>query len=70
MILGSHELKGTLEPLEQPFVVLRAATTTKRKRDDDPTTEKRTKTEKEGYEVAGIIRQKLLFNTYPKIIMR
>lgn len=57
MILGSHELKGSVEELKQPFCVL------KKQVDESDN-------DKVSYTVAGIITRKLLFNQYPKIIMR
>lgn len=52
MILGSHELKGSVEKLKRPFCLL--------------------KKEAGGasYTVTGLITTKLLFNKYPKTIMR
>jgi hypothetical protein len=54
MIVGSHELKGNVEKLKQPFAVMK-----KRKRDETA-----------DYEVIGVITSKYLFNQYPKSIMR
>lgn len=54
MILGTHELKGKVEKLKQPFCIL----------------EKQSDEENASYEVTGVVKQKLLFNQYPKIIMR
>ena len=59
MILGSHELKGSIEQLKQPFCVF----------------EKEHCLSSEGenqlqYKIAGVINKKLLFNNYPKSIMR
>jgi Ctf8 len=58
MILGSHEMKGNLQTLKEPFCVL----------------EKQTNSNEEGeetqYRVAGIVTQKVLFNNYPKTIMK
>jgi hypothetical protein len=84
MTLGSHELKGKIEKLKQPFVVMR-----KRKRAHGLTGGVDEKLDLESmdtyaatvedhgstdgsvsYEVAGIITQKMLFDKYPKSIMR
>ena len=56
MILGSHELKGSITTLKQPFAVMK----------------KRTKGEHNDvdYQVVGVITKKLLFDQYPKSIMR
>lgn len=54
MVLGSHELKGEVLTLKEPFCVMK-----KRKRDD-----------KVDYKVAGVVTKKILFNQYPKSIMR
>jgi hypothetical protein len=53
MILGSHELKGSVVTLKQPFAVL-----------------KKRVGEKVDYEVVGVVTKKLLFDQYPKSIMR
>jgi hypothetical protein len=55
MILGSHQLKGSVEELKQPFCVL------KKQVDDDGNV---------SYTISGVVTRKLLFNQYPKIIMR
>ena len=101
MTLGSHELKGKVENLKQPFVVMRK----KRKRDDtecrptctyaagtrtgngdfssgdvkkndctmmdvDTGGAKSAASSAVMYEVAGVVKKKLLFDNYPKSIMR
>ena len=55
MTVGSHELKGKVVDLKQKFAVL-----------------KKTKETEEGtsYEVVGVVSKKLLFDEYPKCIMR
>lgn len=50
MIVGSHELKGTIVDLKQPFAVL--------------------KKNESQYDVIGMVTKKLLFDQYPKSIMR
>ena len=85
MTLGSHELKGRVEDLKQPFVVMKKK---KRKRDesgddgdggdsfsmmdiDSPDERASAKSgESVSYEVAGIVKKKMLFDNYPKSIMR
>ena len=88
MTLGSHELKGKVETLKQPFVVMK-----KRKREDENVSSSKRggtidKMDGKGdesmmdadacaqssapvaYEVAGIVKKKVLFDNYPKSIMR
>ncbi len=78
MIIASHELKGKLETLKQPFVVMRPC---KRPRSGNLHGESMDTNENEfnrngnkkvktGYEIAGIVRAKILFDHYPKSIMR
>jgi hypothetical protein len=78
MTIGTHELKGKMQDLKQPFVVMKPR---KRMNDeDDIGTEKRRKLEstgntmeidvKDGFEIAGIVKSKILFDRYPKSIMR
>ena len=77
MIVASHELKGKVETLKQPFVVMRPC---KRLRNEDGCSELMSnnhqqqsndnKKRKSGYEIAGIVRTKILFDKYPKSIMR
>jgi hypothetical protein len=55
MVLGSHQLKGLVEELSQPFCVLKKQTDEK---------------DQVSYVVTGVVTRKLLFNQYPKIIMR
>ena len=80
MVLGSHQLTGSVEILKQPFCVLhkKKKNIKKRKRQED------SESENEGddgvnddndeiscyYEITGVVTRKLLFNQYPKIIMR
>lgn len=55
MIVGSHELRGSIIKLKQPFAVLRK--------------QKGSESDVE-YEVVGMITKKVLFDQYPKSIMR
>ena len=70
IIIGHHELRGTSITLKEPFAVLR-----KRKFVPDTTNEREMKLLKRHeakvqYEVAGVVRKKLMFDQYPKSIMR
>jgi Ctf8 len=78
LIIGSHELRGTIEPLAQPFCVLEkqiaAAVTTRRgdvenddENDDDINNDASSSC---FYQVRGIIDRKLLFRQYPKTLIR
>ena len=55
MILGTHELQGKMESLKRPFCILQK--------------------EEEGggntsYRISGIVTRKLLFDKYPKVVLR
>lgn len=56
MIVGGHELKGNVVKLKKPFAILK-----KRKRNNDDDVD---------YSVVGVVTKKLLFDRYPKSIMR
>jgi chromosome transmission fidelity protein 8 len=55
MIVGGHELKGSIVKLQNPFAILK-----KRIQPEGPI----------DYEVVGVVSKKLLFDQYPKSIMR
>ena len=57
MILGTHELQGKIESLKQPFCVL--------EKEEGAVDGGGT-----SYRVGGIVTQKLLFDKYPKVILR
>lgn len=59
MILGNHQLKGSIEKLKDPFCLMEK----KYKEGIQPK-------ELDSYQIAGMIKQKYLFNCYPKVIMR
>lgn len=91
MTLGSHELKGRVEDLKQPFVVMKKK---KRKRDgdgsggggggggdgggdcssemdiDSSASAPSLSGAAVSYEVAGVVKKKMMFDNYPKSIMR
>jgi len=54
MIVGTHELKGSVKNLAQPFCVL----------------QKCTDAESKEYKITGLVDRKIVFNQYPKTIMR
>lgn len=75
MIIGSHELKGNVQILAQPLVLLKKGSKTEK----DPVDNKKRKSKSDDssanedereYIVAGVVRKKILFNSYPKIIIR
>ena len=55
MIVGGHELKGSIVKLQNPFAILK-----KRIQPEGPI----------DYEVVGVVSKKLLFDQYPKSIIR
>lgn len=62
MILGSHQLKGKVESIKDPFCLME-----KVYGEDGDDDDKKTLI---AYQVIGIVKQKFLFNSYPKVIMR
>jgi hypothetical protein len=76
MILGSHELVGTMETLKQPFVVLQKVyetdEVTKHVSSDmnHLSNDKDNNQASVSYNVQGVVTRKILFNKYPKVIMR
>lgn len=73
MTIGTHEIKGKVQDLKQPFVVMKAL---KRALGDDKEVqidEKRINLGGDGhmgYMIAGVVKNKLLFDRYPKSIMK
>ena len=73
MIVGSHELKGIVEKLKQPFCVLQKHVAS----DDDARSDVSHQDLKNAsddtatrYIIKGMITRKLLFQHYPKTILR
>ena len=58
MILGSHQLKGSVETLKDPFCLMEKKYTSEQPK------------ELKAYQIKGAVTQKYLFNSYPKVIMR
>jgi len=84
MTIASHELKGKVQALQQPLVIMkpRSKRTNVESSSASNESNKRMKvgTDKmdvdkmdeqhDGYEVAGVVTSKILFDRYPKSIMR
>eukprot|EP00804_Cyclotella_cryptica_P020718 CCRYP_003506-RA/>CCRYP_003506-RA protein AED:0.43 eAED:0.43 QI:141/1/1/1/1/1/2/1719/151 len=74
IIIGNHQLKGTSVTLKDPFAVLRKRKVSETQSDESSVLEsklmKRHGGAKVQYEVAGIVKKKLIFDQYPKSIMR
>ena len=68
-IIGNHELKGTTINLKEPFAVLRKKKLNQTT-EEDGRENKIAETIGVQYEVAGIVKKKLMFDSYPKSIMR
>mmetsp|Transcript_32571 Transcript_32571/g.50535 ORF Transcript_32571/g.50535 Transcript_32571/m.50535 type:complete len:125 (+) Transcript_32571:37-411(+) len=56
MTLGSHQLKGTIDMLKNPFCVM------KKEYGDSQALE--------SYHIIGVVHERVIFNQYPKVIMR
>lgn len=70
LIIGNHQLKGTSISLKEPFVVMK-----KRRKTTDRDTCKDSESKIDAHsgvelQVAGIVKKKLMFDSYPKSIMR
>mmetsp|Transcript_27768 Transcript_27768/g.59364 ORF Transcript_27768/g.59364 Transcript_27768/m.59364 type:complete len:161 (-) Transcript_27768:583-1065(-) len=59
MILGNHELTGEVKKLDDPFCLM------EKKYNEDVTPK-----QIESYQIIGIVKEKFLFENYPKAIMR
>ena len=83
MTLGAHELKGKIETLSKPFIIMRPMTRKRTIGEEDAVgaedehwnaqqgnrSQKRFKGKVQGYEIAGVISKKVLFGNYPKSII-
>ena len=56
MTLGSHQLKGKIEKLKEPFSVM------EKEYDENQSLK--------AYKIIGTVHEKFIFNQYPKVIMR
>jgi hypothetical protein len=76
LIIGTHELRGVIQDLAQPFCVLQKQKQeqTSQSNNNNPTMEKGNSHDpRDGtcrYEIAGVVRRKILFANYPKTLMR
>lgn len=78
LIIGNHELKGTAIILKEPFAVLRkrkAKQISQRDKDVELVSNDSTTLLKKSYfkthlEVVGVVKKKLMFDQYPKSMMR
>jgi len=59
MIVGTHEIKGKVEELKKQFVVLQKNYCSADENDSEVQ-----------YEISGVVKKKILFNQYPKTIMK
>jgi Ctf8 len=59
LVVGTHELQGVVQELAEPFVCLQAGSSASNAQN---ATNK--------YTVTGVVRRKLLFNQYPKTLLR
>lgn len=67
MIIGTHELRGTIIELQRPFLCLHKHVIEANGNNGDSATATTSTTE---YVVRGIVKYKFIFNQYPKTIMR
>jgi len=77
MILGSHQVKGKVKKLKSSFCLMEKRYTTSTTADNNnkssskpPPPKKKQKKQIECYQIIGIVKEKIIFDTYPKVIMR
>jgi Ctf8 len=70
MIIGTHELRGIVVKLTQPFVVLQKSVGAQRDTNATIAPDSIDNASTTAYHMVGVVRYKLLFNQYPKTIMR
>lgn len=73
LIIGNHALKGTSNNLKEPFAVLRKRKAVRITKGGVPEEEANAKLKVHSgvqLEVVGIVKKKLMFDAYPKSIMR
>lgn len=59
MTVGNHTLTGTVQPLKDPFCLM-----------EKKYAEEAGQKTLQAYNIIGVVKQKYLFNSYPKVIMR
>ena len=73
MIVGSHQLKGKVIKLKDPFCLMEKRYTFLES-DESSSSSSQPKKKKqkqiESYQIIGIVKEKFHFVTYPKVIMR
>ena len=67
MILGNHQLKGSIEKLKDPFCLFEKIYGDDDDNDNDDGNNSKSL---RSYNIKGMITTKYLFNNYPKVIMR
>lgn len=74
MILGSHQLKGKVKKLKDPFCLMEKrytnGTTDDGNNNNSNVGLSSSSKQIESYQIIGIVKEKFLFETYPKAIMR
>ena len=74
MIVGSHQLKGKVIKLKDPFCLMEKRYTFIESSDESSSLSSQPKKKKqkqiESYQIIGIVKEKFHFVTYPKVIMR
>ena len=76
LIIGNHELKGSEIKLKEPFAILRKRKSHKLSQINNDTDENASESRRlkshsgVQLEVVGVVKTKLMFDQYPKSIMR
>ena len=70
MTIGNHELKGTAIKLKEPFAVLRKRKASQITSNNDDGSNQLQSQSGVQLEVVGVVKKKLMFDQYPKSIMR
>ena len=69
MIIGNHELKGNAINLKEPFAVLKKRKASQITAEEDGATKLKSESGVQ-LQVVGVVKKKLMFDQYPKSIMR
>ncbi|MGK3755087.1 MAG: hypothetical protein ACI8RD_007396 [Bacillariaceae sp.] len=74
MIVGSHQLKGKVIKLKDPFCLMekryKVSDESESKSSSSSQPKKKKQKQIESYQIIGIVKEKYHFVTYPKVIMR